>query len=393
MNLLDGIRVLDFGRYIAGPYCAALLGDYGADVIRIERVGGGEDRCIPALAESGEGGLFLQMNRNKRCLTLDLASAEGRDIVRRLVRTADVVVANLPPATLVQLGLDYPTLSALNPRIILATATAFGSGGPLSRQVGFDTVGQAMSGAMHMSGTPDAPVRTAVNYIDISTAMSCAMGTLAALLARGRTGRGQLVEASLLRSGIIHSNALLIEQAITAPNRQPQGSRGFTAAPVDTFRTRDGWIVVHTVGDAMFKRWCRLIGRPELTKEPRFATDELRGQNSVEISALMSAWTQKHRRGEALALLAEAKIPAAPIYSLQEALDDPHIRQAGLLRDMTFEGLRKPYPLAPHPVELSDTPAAVHRPAPGLGQHTDEILAEIGVAADQIRSLHHRGLV
>ena len=181
MLVLEGIRVIDFGRYIAGPYCAALLGDLGADVIRVERIEGGEDRCVPPLLESGEGGLYLQMNRNKRCLTLDLASPQGRQIVRQLVADADVVVANLPPSTLRQLGLDYATLSALNPRIVLATATAYGPGGPMSHQHGFDSVGQAMSGSMFMSGLPDAPVRANANYVDISTAQALAMGTLAAL--------------------------------------------------------------------------------------------------------------------------------------------------------------------------------------------------------------------
>ncbi|MBP6854303.1 MAG: CoA transferase, partial [Rhodoferax sp.] len=225
MRLLEGFRVLDFGRFIAGPYCAALLGDHGADVIRIERVQGGEDRYLPPVADTGEGGMYLQNNRNKRCLTLDLASPEGRTIVQQLVRTADVVVANLPPTTLRQLGLDYPTLSTLNPRVVLVVATAYGPVGPASAQAGFDSVGQAMSGAMYMSGQPGAPARTCVNYVDFHTAQACAMGAIAALWARERTGRGQLVEGSLLRSALIHSNGMLIEQAVRAPNRFPQGNR------------------------------------------------------------------------------------------------------------------------------------------------------------------------
>ena len=190
MALLTGIKVLDFGRFIAGPYCAALLADHGADVIRIERIEGGEDRYVPPVADTGEGGLYLQVNRNKRCLTLDLASDAGRDIVRRLVKSADVVVANLPPITLKQLGLDYATLSKLNPRIVLATVTAFGPGGPYSQRPGFDAVGQAMSGAMYMSGLPDAPMRAAATYVDFSTAQACAMGVLAALWAREKSGVG-----------------------------------------------------------------------------------------------------------------------------------------------------------------------------------------------------------
>jgi len=393
VRLLDGIRVLDFGRFIAGPYCAALLGDYGADVIRIERVQGGEDRYLPPVAESGEGGMFMQLNRNKRCLTLDLASTEGRTVVRQLVHSADVVVANLPPATLRQLGLDYDTLSALNPRIVLVAVTAYGSTGPMSQQVGFDSVGQAMSGAMYMSGQPGAPVRAAVNYVDFHTAQACAMGALAALWARERSGRGQLVEGSLLRSALIQNNAVLIEQAVRAPHRVPQGNRGYSAAPVDVFATRDGAVVVQAVGQAMFERWCAVMGRSDLLADPRFADDVARGVHSAAVSAIMSAWCAGQTRAAVLATLADAKIPAGPVLSPQQALDDPHIRASGMLQAGAFAGLPGGFPLAAHPVDLSDTPAGVYRNPPRLGEHTDELLCELGYDAPAIAALRCRGVV
>ena len=393
MRLLDGIRVLDFGRFIAGPYCAALLGDHGADVIRIERVEGGEDRYLPPVADSGEGGMFMQMNRNKRCLTLDIASADGREIVRQLVRQADVVVANLPPSTLRQLGLDYDTLAALNTRIVLVLATAYGSKGPYSAQAGFDSVGQAMSGAMYMSGHPGAPARAAVNYVDFHTAQACAMGALAALWARERSGRGQLVEASLLRSALIQSNSLLIEQAIRAPNRVPQGNRGYMAGPVDVFATQDGSIVVQAVGQAMFERWCKVVERADLIEDPRFATDVSRGADSAAMSEVMTDWCAGKLRAEVLTALAAAKIPAGPVYSPQQALEDPHIQAAGLLQTCAFDGLAQGFPLALHPVDMSDTPTGVHRSPPRLGQHTDEILGALGYSAAQITSLRERRVV
>ncbi|TWO73127.1 CoA transferase [Caenimonas sedimenti] len=387
MELLAGIRVFDFGRFIAGPYCAALLGDLGADVVRVERVEGGEDRSVPRVMAGGEGGLFLQMNRNKRGMTLDLAHEEGRAVVRQLIVRADVVVANLPPGTLRQLGLDWDTVHAINPRAILTLATAYGSTGPYAKQPGFDSVGQAMSGAMYMSGTPEAPARASVNYVDFATAQACAMGTLAALWARERTGLGQKVEGSLLRSALAHSNSMLIEQAVRSPDRVPQGNRGYLAAPGDVFLAQGGWIVVQSIGQAMFDRWCDMVGAPALKDDSRYATDELRGVNSADISAIMSAWCAGRARDEVLAALAAAKIPAGPVYSPQEALDDPHVRATGLLPLQEFGDAGERYPLAPHPVELSDTNTAFRHSAPKLGEHTDAILAELGYSDGDIARL------
>ncbi len=393
MALLSGIRVLDFGRFIAGPYCAALLGDLGADVIRVERIDGGEDRRVPPVADTGDGSLYLQVNRNKRCLTLDLAHDEGRRIVRQLVESADVVVANLPPATLKQLGLDYATLSALNPRIVHVSATAFGPGGPYSALAGFDSVGQALSGAMYITGQPDAPVRSMVPWVDVSTAQALAMGTLAALWSRESSGRGQQVEGSLLRSALVVANPLLIEQALRAPDRVPQGNRGFTSAPSDVFRARDGWLLVQTIGQPMFERWCAMVGRGELVADPRFADDESRGANSHLISQVMAAWCVDKPRVEVLAALAAAKIPAAPVLSPQQALDDPHIRAAGLLPQRPVSGSAQHAPIAPHPVDLSLDPPVFARSAPVLGEHTDLILAELGYDAAAVANLRARRVV
>src|SRR5260221_11736426 len=248
-GVLGGIRVIDFGRYIAGPFCAALLGDLGADVIRVEKRDGREDRTIAPLHERedgspGEGAMFLQMNRNKRSLTLDPMNQAGREVVRRLIADADVVVANLPAETLKAMGLDWDAVSAINPRAILVVATAFGLEGPYATRVGFDGVAQAMSGAAWFSGTAEQPVRSAAPWVDFGTASLLALGVAAALRARETTGRGQLVEGALLRTALTFFSPTLLEEDALKLDRQPTLNRSQTAGPSDIFKTKDGWITV-----------------------------------------------------------------------------------------------------------------------------------------------------
>ncbi len=399
-GVLDGIRVLDFGRYIAGPFCAALLGDLGAEVIRIERIGGGEDRgMIPVGAGprtepfTGGGAMFLAMNRNKVGMTLDPAAPKGREIVRKLVATADVVVANLPPRVLRSLALDLDSLRQTKPDIILTTVTGFGSGGPLSHKHGFDGIGQSMSGGVFLSGTPDQPIALKVPWVDFGTACLSAFGTMAALIERGKTGRGQKVEGALLRTAIAFTNATLIEQALTGANRTATLNRGFNSAPADIFRTKDGWIVATVIGAPMFRRWARMIGEEHWLKDPRFRDDQSRADHGEIISARMAEWCSSRSCVEALAALEQASIVAGQVYSPQQALDDPHIRAAGLLEEVTFPGLDNTLPLAPTPIELSETPGAYRRRAPLVGEHTDEILRSLGYAAVEIAALCEEGVI
>ena len=392
-DVLEGIRVLDFGRYIAGPYCAALLADLGADVIRIERRGGGEDRWVAPVAPDGAGAMFLTMNRNKRAMTLDPACPEGREIVKKLVATADVVVANLPPEVLRSLALDLPSLRQVKPDIILTTVTAFGAGGPWSHRHGFDGVAQLMCGSTYLTGTPEQPIRAAVAWVDCGTASLAALGTLAALMARDKTGRGQKVEGALLRTALAFNNPALVEQQVIQVDRVATLNRGQTSAPSDLFRTRDGWIIAYAIGNPMFARWARLMGEDHWLTDPRFKDDEARGDHGEIISKRMAEWSAERTTAEALAALEAAKIPAGPLYSPQQALEDAHIREAGLLRDTSYPGLPRPAPLAPTPVDLSETPGRFRRHAPTLGEHTDQILAELGYDAEAIAGLRNRRVV
>ena len=388
-GVLDGIRVLDFGRYIAGPFCAALLGDLGAEVIRIERIGGGEDRFIIPVGTVPDGGgaMFLAMNRNKLGMTLDPAAPKGREIVKKLVATADIVVANLPPAVLRSLGLDLDSLRAVKPDIILTTVTGFAAGGRLSHKHGFDGIGQAMSGAVYLSGTPEQPIALKVPWVDFGTALLSAFGTLAALLERGRSGRGQKVEGALLRTALAFSNSLLIEQALTGVNRTRIVNRGFNSAPADLFRCKDGWIVATVIGGPMFRRWCRMIGEEHWLADPRFRDDQSRADHGEIVSARMNAWCGERTCEEALAELEKAQIVAGQVYSPQQALDEPHIRDAHLLEEREFPGLARTLPLAPTPIELSEPPGEYRRRAPLIGEHTDAILASLGDGPDEIAAL------
>jgi crotonobetainyl-CoA:carnitine CoA-transferase CaiB-like acyl-CoA transferase len=392
-SLLDGIRVLDFGRYIAGPYCAALLADLGADVIRIERIGGGEDRWVAPINDDGVGAMYVVMNRNKRGMTLDPSCADGRGIVKKLIATADVVVANLPPEVLRSLSLDLESLRAVKPDIILTTVTAFGAGGPWSHKHGFDGIGQVMSGAAYMTGTVAQPYRAAVAWVDFGTASLAAFGTLAALMERGKSGRGQRVEGALLRTAIAFNNPTLVEQQAIRINRVPTENRGQTSAPSDLFRTKDGWIIAYAIGNPMFKRWAKLLREESWLADPRFKDDEARGKHAEAISKRVSEWTMQRTTDEALRELEVAKIPAGPLYTPQQALDDAHIRAAGLLVDTDYPGVARRVPLAPTPVDLSETPGRFRHRAPTLGEHTDAILAELGYSAAEIDTLRSHGVI
>lgn len=392
-GVLSGYRVLDFGRYIAGPYCAALLADLGADVIRIERRGGGEDRWVGPVGADGVGAMFLVMNRNKRAMSLDPACPEGREIVKKLVATADVVVANLPPEVLRSLSLDLESLRQVKPDIILTTVTAFGAGGPWSHKHGFDGIGQVMCGSAYLTGTPEQPLRAAVPWVDCGTASLSALGTLAALMNREKTGRGQKVEGALLRTAVAFNNPTLVEQQIIEVDRIATVNRGQTSAPSDIFRTRDGWIIAYAIGNPMFKRWVTVLGEEQWLTDPRFKDDESRGNHGEIISKRVSEWTEARTTEEALAALEKAKIPAGPLYTPREALVDPHIRQAGLLNDTEYPGLPRPVPLAPTPVDLSETPGRFRHRAPTLDEHTDEILGELGYDAKAIDDLRTRGVI
>jgi crotonobetainyl-CoA:carnitine CoA-transferase CaiB-like acyl-CoA transferase len=388
---LKGTRVIDFGRFIAGPYCGMLLADMGADVIRVDRRQGSEDRYTGPVTSpkngSGEGGGFLSLNRNKRSLTLDTSKPQSAEIIRRLVKTADVVVANLPIGVMKKMGLDYESLCATKPDIILARVSAFGPDGPYANRVGFDSVAQGMSGAMALTGFSGAPVRDIVSFCDYGTALHTAFGVALALLHRDRTGEGQIVDGALLATAVTFMQALLAERSVVGIKREQRGNAGFYSAPADTYQTKDGWIVVQTIGGDMFARWAKLVAREDLIADPRFFDDLSRADSRETITKVMSAWMAARTTAEAIAELETARVPAGPVYGLDEVLADPQVKARELLQYVEYPDAPKPVPLANTAVRLSATPGGIRHRAPMLGEHTDEVLGEIGYSVDEVAAL------
>jgi len=383
--------VVDFGRYIAGPFCAALLGDLGAEVIRVEKREGRDDRTLISLGETQdgaprEGALFLQVNRNKRSLTLDPAAPNGREVMRRLIAGSDVVVANLPGPALRAMGLDYDTVAAINPRAILAIASAFGLEGPYADRVGFDGVAQAMCGAAWFSGTEEQPMRAAAPWVDFGTASLLALGVAAALRERDLSGRGQLVEGALLRTAMSFFSPMLIEEAVLTLERRPTLNRSQTAAPSDLYRTRDGWVTIAVNGDQLFRRAAKLVGAGEWIEDPRFSSDKARGDHGDLLSERVSQWCAARRTAEVIKACEAARVPAGPVYRPRETLEDAHVRASDILTEIDFPGIGTA-PVAATPVKLHATPGDIRRRPPLLGEHNAEILAELGYSPVEIASL------
>ena len=393
--VLEGIRVLDFGRYVAGPYCATLLGYLGADVIRIEKRGGGEDRYIAPVAAGGEGGVFFHTACNKRSLTLDLAKPQAREVIRRLVASADVVIANLPPAQLIAAGIDYLALRAIRHDIILASQSAFGDHGPYADRGGFDGVGQAMSGAMYISGAPGAPAKAAAPYVDYATAVLSAFGTLAALIHRQRTGAGQCVQATLLGTALAVFGSHLVEQSVTGIDRIGSGNRVQTSAPSDVFATQDGHVLTHIVGNGLFRRWAQLMGdETHWLTDPRYGDDAARGAHSEALLARTRQWCAARTTRAAIEQLEAAGIPAGPVLRPREALEDPQVAAMEMLATVAdFPGLARPARVPDLPIRFSHTPGGVRSRPPLLGEHTETILASLSFSVGEIAALRAAAVI
>lgn len=386
---LKGIRVLDLGRFIAGPLTCGLLADQGAEVIRIEPPEGAADRAVMPVGHADGGALYLQMNRNKSSLTLDTRSAEGRRIFRDLVASADVVVVNLPRRAIEAMGYDYETLRAIKPDIIVTTITAYDFHSPEGSQIGFDGSGQALSGAMYLTGFGEVPTRASVSYVDFASGLTAAYATTAALLERERTGRGQHVSASLMGTATHMMSMVYIEEHLGARQRVATGNGSPIAAPSNLYRAQDGWLMVQVIGADMFARWAKLVGRESYLGDPRFATDQDRAENAALLDAAMGEWAAPRSLETCLSELAAARLPGCRVNTPSEALAMPSMGH--YLQDVQAGAQTLPVSLGGIGMAVLDR--ADHRVAPALGADTARILAALGYDRATVQALRQEGVI
>ena len=389
---LQGIRVIDFSQILAGPFCTMLLADMGADVVKVEKPNGGDDtrRYGPPFVE-GESAAFLTLNRNKRSIMLDLKSEQGLGVVRRMLADADVMLHNFRPGVVERMGLGYADVSALNPAIVYCAVSGFGTTGPYSQRAGFDLVAQGMSGLMSINGFPDSPpAKVGVPIADLNTGMFCAYGVLTAYINRLATGKGQHVDASLLESGMAYTLYESATYFATGEVAGPLGSAHRMIAPYQAFATRDGYINIGAANQNNWELMCRAVGRADLLDDARFASNPERMVNIRSLTPIMEETFRTQTTAHWVEILERAGVPCGPIYNIEQVYADPHVRS----RDMAVElqhpkagGIRN----IGVAVKLSDTPGSVRTPAPLLGQHTDEVLAEFGYADAEIAALRQSG--
>ena len=395
VGALNGIRVVDLSRFIAGPYCAMLLGDMGADVIKVEPPGRGENSRGFGPFIEGESLYTMVFNRNKRSLTLDLRSEPGKEVLRNLLRKADVLVENFVPGTLEKMGLDWAALKALNPRLIVTRISGFGQSGPLSRKPCFDVIAQTMSGLMDITGDPDGRPTMAGTYIvDYSTGLYATIGTLGALQARSRTGIGQIVDVALLDSALSMLMTAIPEQMLLGRTMTRRGNRDRYGAPANTFPTREGaWVHLVTAGEPMFRALAATMGRVEVADDPRFRDNSARMANVEELEKIVSGWTGTLTAEELLSALHAIGVPSAKVASVAEIVEHPHLADRGQILNMEHPKAGT-VPMQGFSVRFGESPMQLRHPPPMLGEHTGAVLEEwLAMTPDQIAGLRANGAV
>lgn len=393
MQPLDDLTVVDLTRALAGPYCTMMLADLGARVIKVEMPGGGDDtRGWGPPFVNGESAYFMSINRNKQSVTLNLKHRRGPDLLRRLIARADVVVENFRPGTMERLGLGYAAVHESAPRLVYCSISGFGQTGPYRERPAYDLIMQGMGGIMSISGEPDGPpMRVGVAISDICAGMFAAYGILAALRVRDRTGQGQWVDISLLDGQVAWMTYVAANYFATGKDPRRVGQAHPNLVPYQPFATRDGFVNIAVGSEGLWQRFCEAIGLP-IAGDPRFATNAARVAHRRELLDLLGPVFAGRTTAEWVSRMLEAGVPAGPIYRMSEVMTDPQV----LHREMV---VRLRHPRAGHitvngtPVKLSETPGGVRTPPPVLGEHTDEILRDLGVEEADIQALRDEGVI
>ena len=392
MMPLAHIKILDLTRFVAGPFCTQLLADMGAEVIKIESPDRGDETRHQGAVVNGESWYFVGLNRNKKSLTLDLKSKEGKEIFRRLAEDADVVVENFRPGVMRNFGFDYENLSKINPRLIYCGISGFGKDGPYAQRPAFDFIAQGLSGFMSITGFPDRePVRTGIPISDSIAGLYAAFGILVAWIARQTTGRGQEVQTSLVDATVSFLSYLSAEYFALGKIPQRFGNDHPVLCPYGTFQAADGYINIAPSGEHMWERLAHSLELEDLARDPRFKTNTLRLQNRQELHHRVNEITSRKTMAEWIEFLNKQGVPCGPINNLAQALEDPQIRHQKMVLDVE-QPAGKVRALG-FPVKMTETPATIQRPSPQLGEHTGEILANLGFSRDQIQEFKKKGVI
>ena len=391
---LAGLKVIELGQLIAGPFATKLLGEFGADVIKVEPPGTGDPLRKWRMIEDGTSLWWHVQTRNKRSVSLDLRTAEGQDLVRQLAADADVLVENFRPGTLEQWGLNYEALSSANPGLIMVRVSGYGQTGPYRDKPGFGVIGEAMGGLRYLTGQPGEPsVRVGVSIGDSLSALYAVIGTLLALQERRRSGLGQEIDVALYESVFAMMESLLPEYDASGQVREPSGSALPGITPSNAYRTRDGdYVLIAGNGDSIFKRLMMVIGRPELGEDPELAHNDGRTRRAEEIDAAIEAWSRQRGRDDILAVLDEARVPAGYPFTAADIAHAPHYLAREMIQSFTRPDGR-PLKVPGVLPKLSATPGRLGHGGPALGAHTEEVLDELGIDAETRAKLRSAGII